>query len=209
MVRYLVESGADVDNFDRFGVTAMTAAVIEPQGRPDVARCLIELGASIGIVDSEPDTNYIPKCETALITRARNGRYSTTQFLLEHTGADFGDVSKKGDTVWDELINWVLNRESFDDEVNDPVEVTALLRVTVLCGTPPPPREEQPTPVIFLSHENERVLQEGARLRARLPAYFVWRRALLDAHCPALLTPLRALGHGYMELTTTEELWAP
>jgi hypothetical protein len=53
-----------------------------------------------------------------------------------------------------------------------------------------------------------RVLQEGGRLRARLPAYLVRRRALIDAHCPLPLPPLRALVHGYMELTTTEELWA-
>jgi hypothetical protein len=33
------------------------------------------------------------------------------------------------------------------------------------------------------------------------------RRALLDAYCPLLLPPLRALVHTYMELTTTEELW--
>jgi hypothetical protein len=52
------------------------------------------------------------------------------------------------------------------------------------------------------------MVQEGARLRARLPAYLVRRQALLDAHCPVLLPPLLALVHGYMELTTTEELWA-
>jgi hypothetical protein len=51
------------------------------------------------------------------------------------------------------------------------------------------------------------MLQEGGRLRARLPAYLVQRRALLDEHCP-LIAPLRALVHGYEEPTTTEELWA-
>jgi hypothetical protein len=53
-----------------------------------------------------------------------------------------------------------------------------------------------------------RVVQEGTELWARLPVYLVRRRTILDAHCPALLPPLRALVHGYMELTTTDELWA-
>jgi hypothetical protein len=44
--------------------------------------------------------------------------------------------------------------------------------------------------------------------RARLLAHLVRRRALLDAHCPVLPPLIRALVHGYMELTTTEELWA-
>jgi hypothetical protein len=60
----------------------------------------------------------------------------------------------------------------------------------------------------LMSPEPARVVQEGARLRARLPAYLARRRALLDAHCSALLPPLRALVHSYMDLTTTEELWA-
>lgn len=44
----------------------------------------------------------------------------------------------------------------------------------------------------------------------RLPVYLVQRGALLDADCPVLLSPLRALQlvYGYMELTTTGELWA-
>jgi hypothetical protein len=65
-----------------------------------------------------------------------------------------------------------------------------------------------PALVALLSPEPARVVHEGTRLRARLPAFLVRWRALLDAHCPMLLPPLRALVHGYMELTTTEELWA-
>jgi hypothetical protein len=84
----------------------------------------------------------------------------------------------------------------------DPAELTALLRILALRGDPPP------TLVALLSPEPARVVQEGARLRARLPSYLVRRRALLGAHCPVLLSPLRDLMHGYMELTTTEELWA-
>jgi hypothetical protein len=53
----------------------------------------------------------------------------------------------------------------------------------------------------------QRIVQDGTRLRARLPAYLAQRRALVDAHCP-LLPPLEDLVHGYNEPTTTEELWA-
>jgi hypothetical protein len=54
--------------------------------------------------------------------------------------------------------------------------------------------------------EHTRVVEEGARLRAALPAYLVRRRALLDDHCP-LIAPLLALVRGYdPEPTTTDEL---
>jgi hypothetical protein len=72
----------------------------------------------------------------------------------------------------------------------------------VLKGAPPAEF------VARLKPEHARVVEEGARLRAALPAYLVQRRALLDAHCP-LIAPLRALVRGYdPESTTTEELWA-
>jgi hypothetical protein len=51
------------------------------------------------------------------------------------------------------------------------------------------------------------VVQEGARLRARLPAFLARRRALLDESC-LLIGPLQALVLGYEQPTTTEELWA-
>jgi hypothetical protein len=51
------------------------------------------------------------------------------------------------------------------------------------------------------------VVEEGARLRAALPAYLAQRRALLDVHCP-LLPPLRTMVYGYEEPTTTDEVWA-
>jgi hypothetical protein len=56
--------------------------------------------------------------------------------------------------------------------------------------------------------EHARVVEEGARLRAALPAYLARRRALLNDHCP-LIPPLLALVREYdPEPTTTEELWA-
>jgi hypothetical protein len=62
--------------------------------------------------------------------------------------------------------------------------------------------------VAILSMVKTRVVEEGARLRARLPAYLERRRALLNKHCP-LLPPLLASVRGYdPEPTTTEEIWA-
>jgi hypothetical protein len=84
----------------------------------------------------------------------------------------------------------------------DPLALAGLLRALVVRSALPPALEA------LLSPELARVVQEGARLRARLPAYLVRRWALLNAHCLVLLPPLRALVHGYMELTTAEELWA-
>jgi hypothetical protein len=78
---------------------------------------------------------------------------------------------------------------------------TALLRVMLLRGDPPPDYASGMAP------EGERLVQEGIRLRARLLAYLVQRRALLGEHCP-LIAPLRAVVSGYEEPTTTEELWA-
>jgi hypothetical protein len=58
-----------------------------------------------------------------------------------------------------------------------------------------------------------RVLQEGARLRARLPAYLAYRCACLDSRCPRIfLLPgvlhAQALIYIFEGPTTTEELWA-
>jgi hypothetical protein len=79
--------------------------------------------------------------------------------------------------------------------------LAAMLRVIVLHGAPPESLEN------ILAPPFQQIVQDGARLRVRLPAYFVRRRALLDAHCP-LLPPLQDLVHGYEEPTTTDELWA-
>jgi hypothetical protein len=69
-------------------------------------------------------------------------------------------------------------------------------------------REDPPFALIaLLSPENMRLMQEGAWLRAQIPAYLVRQRAVLDAQCPMLLPPLCNIVHIYMELTT-EEVWA-
>jgi hypothetical protein len=70
-------------------------------------------------------------------------------------------------------------------------------------------RENCPASLVAcLTQEHMRVIEEGARLRARLPAYLARRRALLDEHC-SLIPPLRALIRDYdPEPTTTDEIWA-
>jgi hypothetical protein len=136
--------------------------------------------------------------DTALLKSAREGHYSTMQYLLEHADANLGAI-KRGDTVWDFMTYHVQRGNRMK---SNPAALIALMRVIVLRGAPPPAL------VALLLPEIACVVQEGARLQAQLPAYLVQRRALLDAHCPVLLPPLRALIHAYMELTTTEELWA-
>jgi hypothetical protein len=77
----------------------------------------------------------------------------------------------------------------------------ALLRVMVLRGAPPDSLTTR------LAPDHAQVVQEGARLRVRFPAYLAQRQAFLDAHCP-LIAPLQDLVHGYEMPTVTDELWA-
>jgi hypothetical protein len=187
VVRCLVELGADVNKCNGEGATPLMAAA--HSGKLDIVRCLVESGASVSAADIDGDT--------ALLMSSRRGHFSTMQFLLEQESASFDDMYSVCDLLRNHVDGYCVDKDE-----KDGVEVTSLLRVMVLRGDP------TTSLVARLSRENARVVQEGARLRARLPAYLVQRRALLDAHCPVLLPPLRALVHGYMELTTTEELWA-
>jgi hypothetical protein len=81
--------------------------------------------------------------------------------------------------------------------------LTAMLRVMVLHGGLPQSLVRD----LAMAPPFQRIVHDGARLRARLPAYLAQRRAYLDAHCP-LLPPLQGLVREYAELTTTDELWA-
>jgi hypothetical protein len=125
-------------------------------------------------------------------------KFETVHWLLEHGGANAADMTPNGQTIWDKLSIKLLNYKLLN---YDPEILTALLRVIVL--------QSSPTTALMarLSPEHRTVVQEGARLRARLPAYLARRRALLDENCP-LIGPLQALVIGYEEATTTEELWA-
>jgi hypothetical protein len=129
-----------------------------------------------------------------LLFAALSGRIATMRWLLEHGGADIADATNEGLTVWKLLTQWFSKA--------DPTPMAALLRIMVLRSAPPVELAAD------LSPHYARVCEEGARLRAALPAYLARRRALLNAHCP-LIAPLLALVRGYdPEPTTTEELWA-
>jgi hypothetical protein len=65
--------------------------------------------------------------------------------LLEHGGADFGDILSDGDTIWDLLEEYlieggVIPEDDADDyykaDIYDATAVTSLLRVMVLRGAP-------------------------------------------------------------------------
>jgi hypothetical protein len=58
----------------------------------------------------------------------------------------------------------------------------------------------------FFTMKFGQVIQDGRRLRARLPEYLVQRQAPLNEHCP-LIPPLQALVSGYAK-PSVEELWA-
>jgi hypothetical protein len=196
-VQCLVELGADVN---QASVGEMPLSIAASMGNRGVVRGLVHLGARLEAVDRDGDT--------ALLVGARNGHYATVRYLLEEAGASIDDVTNDVVTVWDFLTDHLENAADTDEEEGDeedPAALTGLLRVMVLRGAPPPAL------VALLSPEPTRVVQEGARLRAWLPAYLAHRRAYLDSRCPRvthLPGVLRALIYTFEGPTTTEELWA-
>jgi hypothetical protein len=178
----------------------------------------LEGGASITETDNAGETALL------LAACAHNGFTKVefyppmVQWLLEFGGAQITDTDNAGISVW--TVDWqdglphmligayAINRVgkfmSLDGEyieMGDIVALTAMLRVMLLHGGPSEFLAKDLAPPF------QQIVQDGARLRARLPAYLTQRRALLDAHCP-LLPPLQALVHGYEEPTTTDEFWA-
>jgi hypothetical protein len=167
----------------------------------DVVRGLIEAGAKVEAVTVLGFT--------ALLLSAGLGRCETLQYLLEEAGANMDDVNIGGDTIWDMLIEHLQKHADLEVDIfnveADTVALTSHLRVMVLRGAPPP------VLVALLSSEPVRVMQEGARLRARLPAYLAHHRAYSDSRCPHIsLLPgvLWALLYTLEGRATTEELWA-
>jgi hypothetical protein len=161
----VVELGADVNlAMANGGWTPLTIAA--RRGNLAVVRCLIEFGAEVGAMDTDGTTS--------LLESARDGQYGTVQYLLEIAVANIDYANNFGNNVWEMMRRHLdLSEYAVDDrgEEDDPVALTALLRVMVLRGAPPPAL------VALLSPEPARVVQEGARLRARLPAYLAYRCA--------------------------------
>jgi hypothetical protein len=148
----------------------------------DVMRCLVEeLGASTAVV-------FKSSGDAVFLFSVRHGRLESTHYLLEHGGATMTEKNKYGENVWDQLIEHKrkVQRGVLMTPPHDPEAMTALLKVMLLRDTPPP------NLVALLLPADRLVVDKGARLRARLPAYLKQRRALVDAHC-LLIPPLQAL----------------
>jgi hypothetical protein len=143
---------------------------------------------------------------TALLASAKYGELAITQYLLEHGGSDIRDTFDNGTTIWDLLGNHLIeNVWDPDYDEYDATAITSLLGVVMLCGASPAELTAR------LSPEHVQVVEEGARLKAALPAYLTRWRALLDVHCP-LISPLpeelQALIFRFEGPATTDELWA-
>jgi hypothetical protein len=152
---------------------------------------LAEGGAKISDVDC--------RGFTALLSTADYRNVSIVQWLLEHGGADIKDTTPDGRTVWD------LLRKPFVENTQKGIAsgywLTPLLRVMVLRSGPPA------NLVLLVAPRYYHVVEEGAWLRVRLPAYLAQRRTLLAEHT-SLIEPLRALISSYEEPTVARELWA-
>jgi hypothetical protein len=213
-VKYLLEHGARITEKDDKGMTGLLYAT--ESENLEVIQYLLSSEGGASITETANEGN------TALLLAAGGDNRCCcppiVQWLLEYGRAQITDTNNDGDSVWtfncrDSLPNLLMNAYrkkgdgtpvSMDVEYaaeGDTVALFSMLRVMVLHGGPSESLVKHCAPPF------QRIMQDGARLRARLPAYLAQRRALLDAHCP-LLPPLQALVHGYEEITTTDELWA-
>jgi hypothetical protein len=212
-VQHLLEHGASITERSDNGTTALLHAA--KNGRLEVVQFLLSPKGGASITETDNKGN------TALLLAGGRCCYcypSVVQWLLEFGGAQITDKCHGGKSVWTAhrfncLLELLISAYTKDCDgeyftvngKNVPngniVALTAMLRVIVLHGGPPK------SLLVNLAPPLQRIIQDGARLQARLPAYLRQRRALLDAYCP-LLPPLQALVHGYGEPTTTDELWA-
>jgi hypothetical protein len=210
-VKCLIKHGARVTERDKTGMTALLNAACD--GSLEVVQYLLSSEGGASISETDDDGN------TALLCAGMRSKFSIVQWLLEYGGAQITDVNNEERSLWTrsqrrDCSVGVLLRHAYENKKGKHVfingkfvpckyilEVKAMLRVMVLHGAPPESVAEGLAPPL------QRIVQDGARLRAWLPSYLTQRRAVVDAHCP-LLPPLRDLVRGYEEPTTTDELWA-
>jgi ankyrin repeat protein len=210
-VEYLLKHGARITERSDEGMTALLLAT-EDDGLEVIQYLLSsEGGGSISETNNEG-------CTALLIAAHGPCVPSIVQWLLEFGDAQITDIDTFGESVWisdrptalSDMLRGVYTKSDDGDYVfidgehvfNGDIEaLTAMLCVMVLHGGPPESLAKDLAPPF------QRIVQDGARLRARLPGYLTQRWTLLDAHCP-LLPPLQDLVHGYEVPTTTDELWA-
>jgi hypothetical protein len=173
------------DDYGTNGWTPLLYAANE--GNIDVCRFLLERGATL--TEADEDGN------NALLNAVGNRHSRLAAWLLTEGGASPECKDIEGESVWDCLVQ--RHNKGMDE-----ADLSHLLRVMLLKGDAPANFADTLSPAL------QALVLEGGQLRARLPAYLVRRRTVLDTHCPVLLPQLRDLVHGYMELTTTDELWA-
>jgi hypothetical protein len=210
-VKYLIEHGAMITERDDEGKTALLHAA--HNGNLEIIKYLLSMEGGASITETDDGGNT-----TLLLSADDICQPMDVQWLLEFGGAKITDINNEGDSVWtvekeDSLQVMLMDAYAKDDDgeyvstdgeyfpTGFTVALTAMLRVMVLHGGPPESLAAELAPPF------QRIVQNGTRLRARLPDYLAQRRVLLDAHCP-LLPPLQDLVHGYEVPTTTDELWA-
>jgi ankyrin repeat protein len=208
-VKYLLEHGARITERDYEGKTALLHAAAQLHTAENKSLELFQFllssegGASITETDNKGNT-------ALLLSAAEICRPKMVQWLLEYGGAQINDTDNEGASVWagnrrDSLPNLLRSAYKKGGDGNcwdiDIVALTALLRVIVLHGGPPESLTADLAPPF------QQIVQDGARLRARLPAYLAQRQMFLSTHC-LMLPPLAAIVHGYEEPMTTDELWA-
>jgi hypothetical protein len=171
-VKLLVEGEANIAGTNS-DLSALELAVIT--GDIAIVEWLLaEGGAHISDVDDDGYTGLLTAAD-----RLTDKNVETFQWLLEYGGADITEMTPDGRTVWELLEDYFFTFDRRWLELGDRVGVdllTALLRVMVLQSAPPADL------LARMPRQHSSVVKEGARLRARLPAYRARRRALLAEH---------------------------
>jgi hypothetical protein len=203
-VKLLVRGGASIRGIDGQLSSALNQAAF--RGNVRIVEWVLADGRA-NILDVDRQTGFTALLSAAWVPLMPENypNLVTIQWLLEYKGANNTDTTADGKTVWDLLLpdvladaNSIVRREGTGAAQ---MHVAALLRVMVLRDAPPA------AIVVQMSLQHSRVVEEGAQLRAGLPAYLVQRRALLAEHT-SLITPLWAIVSSYEEPPTADELWA-
>jgi hypothetical protein len=161
------EGGADVQENDIYGQTALMQWLLSVEcganiaASDDLGHTVLSCVAVRWLLSAECEANIREVEFDALLLAANYGHLATAAWLLDYGNADIAVVNARDQSVWDlirpRLMHSMLNLSPTAD-----YGMRALLRVMVVRSTPPP---------ISWLHAHHWVAEEGARLRAQLPAY--------------------------------------